>query len=179
MAQGTPQNHPFNLLSDVIEKVIDAEVASTTALSALKGTVDQLIELARQNAENIRVVEEHFKNGFKSEIKNHVSQVVEEHDNHEACRDFITNKLQETQENILASIQEHQDFAEDMLVAMTRIRDENANFITQLKERIDELKAEIEKFHTFGFWAKIIIGAIIGIGSISALVLKLHTSIVH
>ncbi len=57
----------FELLSEVLEKMIDSQMANTQALTTLKN-------YQRETCETMKKIEEHFTDGFRSEIKNHISE---------------------------------------------------------------------------------------------------------
>ena len=65
------QNNAFELISEVLEKTIDSQVANTQALTSLR-------DYQRQSAEIIRYVEKEFKNGFRMEIKTHITNELED-----------------------------------------------------------------------------------------------------
>lgn len=55
-----------DLLPEVLEKMIDCQISNTTALTALKDIVDE-------SNDRVKDVSAHFTNGFRSEIKAHIS----------------------------------------------------------------------------------------------------------
>ncbi len=61
----------MDLVSDVLEKMIDSQIANTEAMTTLKNAVDE-------NNELLEKISSYFTNGFRQEIKNHVSEVSDE-----------------------------------------------------------------------------------------------------
>lgn len=58
------------LLAEVLEKMIDCQMSSTQALTSLKSTIDESAAYSKE-------VSAHFKNGFRSEIKGHITSELE------------------------------------------------------------------------------------------------------
>ncbi len=75
----------LDLISEILDKVIDTQQASTEAMTGLKSAVEQ-------NGERLHELNSHFKNGFRSELKEHVSsQTVK-------CEDAMSNLKDEISE---------------------------------------------------------------------------------
>lgn len=62
-----PETQQTVLLTDILEKMIDCQIANTQAMTAIKSTTDDLMDKCDEIAG-------HFTNGFRSEIKEHVTQ---------------------------------------------------------------------------------------------------------
>lgn len=60
-------NQSVEVLADLLEKLVDVQVVQSEKLSVLK-------ELTRSSAVDIDGIRAQFSNGFKSEIKKHVSE---------------------------------------------------------------------------------------------------------
>lgn len=55
-----------DLLAEVLEKMIDCQMSNTQALTGLKSAVDD-------SNKNSKAILGHFSNGFRSEIKSHIT----------------------------------------------------------------------------------------------------------
>lgn len=58
------------LLTEILEKMIDCQMSSTQALTSLKSTIDETAAYSKE-------ISAHFKNGFRSEIKGHVTSEID------------------------------------------------------------------------------------------------------
>ncbi len=59
-----------SLVSEVLEKMIDSQIANTQALTTLKDSIDQLNSSTSE-------IKSHFTNGFRADIKKHVTEEFE------------------------------------------------------------------------------------------------------
>lgn len=66
------------LLSEILEKMIDCQMANTQALTSLKSIVDE-------NNNKVKIISAHFTNGFRSEIKEHITKEIKKHVTSEEC----------------------------------------------------------------------------------------------
>ena len=58
-----------HLIAEILEKMIDSQISNTEALTSLKDSVDKLNFVTLD-------INDHFKNGFRSEIKEHVTKQI-------------------------------------------------------------------------------------------------------
>ena len=120
-------------ISEVIEKMVDSQIANTQALTSLK-------ELIKHNAEKIQRIEGFFSNGFKSNIS-HIRFHV----------DDVTRKIEDINKNIVNLEKSHSvEVLTEKIVQLTKKIDAN-----QLA-----LKESIESYKKASFWLKPIIGLI-------------------
>ncbi len=59
------KNSALDLISEILDKLIDTQQASTEATTSLKNSMEDA-------AHSIREVASNFKNGFRSELKKHI-----------------------------------------------------------------------------------------------------------
>lgn len=187
------QNQALSVISEVVEKVISLQSSATEALTTLKTTIDsqtkntqdavdmmidqaQTIQLIKQNltqqSEIIKEIAGYFHNGFKQEIKEHVSEEAKEHDHCGECQGNIVETISEI-------IEEHHQFAVVMDDHLKEVDLHLDSVKDSMDEHIADLKEEIIKFRSFGFWAKIIIGLITALGAIATVALTLHNATMH
>ena len=63
-------NNALDLISEILDKMIDMQQASTEAMTVLKSSIED-------SNRTVHEINTHFKNGFRSEIKNHVTQEIQ------------------------------------------------------------------------------------------------------
>ena len=97
------ESNPLHLISDILDKLIDTQQANAEASTALKAAVRESNEIL----DDIRV---HFTNGFRSEIKNHVTEELDDH--------FKKNFDQ--QESVSKSLQEINTKLDKVVETLTR-----------------------------------------------------------
>jgi DNA replication protein DnaD len=57
---------PFEIISDVLVKLIDMQKSTTEALTSMQ-------ETSKESSRSLKDINSHFTNGFKSDIKKHIS----------------------------------------------------------------------------------------------------------
>jgi polyhydroxyalkanoate synthesis regulator phasin len=67
------KNSALGLISEILDKMIDMQQASTEAMTGLKSAVED-------SARNLQEINDHFKNGFRSEIKHHITDELTKRD---------------------------------------------------------------------------------------------------
>lgn len=72
----------FELLSEIMDKLIDAQVQSAHATSDLKNAVDDNSQHLKELKELLIKVNDHFSNGFRQELKDTITEAVQ-HIEHE------------------------------------------------------------------------------------------------
>lgn len=65
-------NRALQLISEILDKMIDTQTASTEALTNQKAALDSLLKAVLHNTELLEQINKHFANGFRSEIKQHI-----------------------------------------------------------------------------------------------------------
>lgn len=63
-------NDALDLISEILDKMIDMQQASTEAITGLKASVEETCRALQE-------VNTHFKNGFRSELKEHISKEID------------------------------------------------------------------------------------------------------
>lgn len=63
-------NDALDLISEILDKMIDMQQASTEATTGLKTSVEE-------SCRSLQEINSHFKNGFRSELKNHITREIE------------------------------------------------------------------------------------------------------
>ena len=76
---GGYQQCPIEFLTELLEKLVDAQLAQSDNMSALKGHVSTCCE-------DIKWVKSQFTNGFRSEIKTHITQTAK--DQNDVCEEI-------------------------------------------------------------------------------------------
>ncbi len=71
------ENSSFEILSDVLDKLIDTQVQSAAATSELRTEVQSNNEHLKELHRLLDEVSRHFSNGFRLELKEHVSKEIE------------------------------------------------------------------------------------------------------
>jgi DNA anti-recombination protein RmuC len=64
-------NSALGLISEILDKMIDMQQASTEAMTSLKSAVED-------SARNLQEINDRFKNGFRSELKQHITRELRE-----------------------------------------------------------------------------------------------------
>lgn len=68
----------FELLSEIMDKLIDAQVQSAHATSDLKNAVDDNSQHLKELKELLTKVNSHFSNGFRQELKGTITEAVQQ-----------------------------------------------------------------------------------------------------
>lgn len=63
-------NDALDLISEILDKMIDMQQASTEAMTGLKSSVEE-------SCRALHELNTHFKNGFRSELKEHITKEIE------------------------------------------------------------------------------------------------------
>jgi hypothetical protein len=71
-------NHALQLISEILDKMIETQTSSTEATTSLKGAVDTNSKATIHNTGLLEEILAHFSNGFRSEIKNHINERSQE-----------------------------------------------------------------------------------------------------
>lgn len=83
-------NNALDLISEILGKMIDMQQASTEAMTGLKSSVEE-------SGRTVHEINTHFKNGFRSELKGHMTQEVEKIKTHyEEARKQLETHSDET-----------------------------------------------------------------------------------
>lgn len=62
-------DNALKIISDVLEKMIDSQIENTEAMTSVKGELDEV-------ESNTDTILSYFRNGFRSEIKEHISNEI-------------------------------------------------------------------------------------------------------
>ncbi len=73
-----PQGDFTELYSEILEKMIDSQIKHTEALTSLESCSDEVINLVAENKESVQEIKAYFTNGFRAEIKRHVTKETDE-----------------------------------------------------------------------------------------------------
>ncbi|KKM91802.1 hypothetical protein LCGC14_1224930 [marine sediment metagenome] len=65
------ETNALHLISDILDKLIDSQTASTEANTGLKESIDDMND-------TLKAMHSHFTNGFRAELKSHVTTELEE-----------------------------------------------------------------------------------------------------
>lgn len=77
-------DNALKIISDVLEKMIDSQIENTEAMTSVKGELDEV-------ESNTDTILSYFRNGFRSEIKEHISNEI--------------NVLKKSQEDIVKEVE--------------------------------------------------------------------------
>ncbi len=86
-----PADNDF--ISEVLEKMIDSQIANTQALTALKSTLDE-------NNERLKDIDSFFRNGFRQDIKQLVSESQDSTDVCKEGHDKTKTKLNSVEDSL-------------------------------------------------------------------------------
>lgn len=75
------QNNSKELLHDILDKLIDAQVQSTETITGLKDCIGSNTEQLKELRTILADVNAHFSNGFRHEIKEHIDDVSKKMEN--------------------------------------------------------------------------------------------------
>jgi ABC-type transporter Mla subunit MlaD len=135
------EKNTFQLISEFLNKVIDTQRASTEA-------VTQLTSILSEASETIEEVRGFFRNGFRSEIKDHVTRTSEQ------CLERfgeLLDKHNERAELIERNVLETLKFRHELI-------EKRNTLLLDLITKTDKLQSRLAKPW---YWIKII-GAILG-----------------
>lgn len=133
---------PPALISEVLEKMIDSQIANTEALTTLKEYLHECKETWRSCNEKLSLIDKHFSNGFRSELKQHVTSEIER------------------------SLREIEALAAERSAQQRVLLEE----VGGLSKRLDVLNQTLESFKSMKFWLKLLFGLIVAIAGIAAAV---------
>lgn len=134
-----PEDNSSKLISDVLEKMIDSQVANTHALTSLQGTMETVND-------RLQNVEHFFTNGFRDDIKLLIN---------------ASNLNREEQILLIAALKKLEERQQTCPVY-------HEEFEKQLTNECDKLGRKVESYKRFGFWFKVIAGFLASIGVIVA-----------
>jgi ABC-type transporter Mla subunit MlaD len=106
MGGAMADDHSLELLSEVLDKLIETQIQSAQATSDLKNAVQDNNEHLRELHRLLADVNDHFTNGFRQEIREHINEAVE------ALEEQLSAKAEEGKkeaQSILKSLQEFID----------------------------------------------------------------------
>lgn len=158
-------NQALQMINGVFEKLIDSEITNAQALAQLKSVIDQQIAAIKDNNELIRQVLSQFQNGFKKEIKDHITKEITE--NNEQYQDGL--------DRVLNLIVEHQTYAEEFSANVQKYQQSVDVYSQEITNLVEAVKDQIGKFHSISFWVKLMTALIVALGSLLAILAKLHS----
>jgi hypothetical protein len=148
------------VIYDLLDKLIDSQISNTIMLTTL-------LNLEKSNQEDLKEINSHFSNGFRSEIKDHISEEQE--------------RSQEAIESILSIIQLHSrildvlkandskiiiNLAQSQEKIQSAIKDYEAKISERIEEetrrnnRIDHFLVRSKKISTYAKWGVAVIVAV-------------------
>lgn len=136
----------FTVLAEIIEKMMDAQIHNATDLNQIKNVNADICDAVTE-------IQNQFRNGFRSELKNHITTEINQHqedmmDIHVSCKEDMVKSARETQAKI-------GDLCDKVGI---------------LLEKINDLGAFLKKP---SLWIKLVVALIISLGSIAAGLLTL------
>ncbi len=72
------EDKSFALLSEMTNKFIETQINSTEAISKLTSTTEDGNDSLKDICGKLDEIDDHFTNGFRSEIKSHITKKVDE-----------------------------------------------------------------------------------------------------
>lgn len=95
------ETNALHLISDILDKLIDTQQESAEKAA-------ELVQILRKNNQLLEDIKSYFSNGFKLEIKNHVSQEMEKETklliNHAEEAHKSTNELNKKMDKIVDTL---------------------------------------------------------------------------
>ena len=122
------------LIAEVLEKMIDSQIANTEALTSLRFALSD-------TSTELKELRSFFSNGFRGDIR-----------------------------EILKTSEQNNQHVNEIYVKISEDIDAHNN---ECQKGKDEIIREVSSFKSIGFWIKIICGAIVSLGAIAVLLIKL------
>ena len=73
-----PQDDFTELYSEILEKMIDSQIKNTEALTSFEASSEEAKEIVAENKKSVQEIKAYFTNGFRAEIKKHVTKEIDE-----------------------------------------------------------------------------------------------------
>jgi len=164
-----------DIVSQVLEKMIDSQITNTEALVSLKHSADE-------SAQQIKGVSSFFSNGFREDIriiKTTLEQTSTELKELKELRDCHTALIEASQQIEDMSSFFSNGFREDIRIMKTTLEQaciklkELRDLQNTYTESLKHLDEKIDSFKQAGFWIKVIAGFIAAIAIIAGAVAQI------
>ena len=71
------QNDLTELYVDILDKMIDNQTANVQSVTSIKNSVHDIQDQIKGNKQDLESLKSNFTNGFREEIKKHISEEIE------------------------------------------------------------------------------------------------------
>lgn len=156
-------NQALQLVNDVLEKLIDSQITNAKAISELKSAVEKNIETTKENAQALQRVIAFFSNGFKKELKDYISEEMLCHDHYQEFSTKFDNLLEKYNKQV-----------EEMGELQAGYQEALDKYSVSVITELTAVRQHLSRFHTTGFWVKMLATILIASGSLFALWIKLR-----
>ena len=133
---GYPQC-PIEFLTELLEKLVEAQLSQSEKMAKLANE-------AEQNSENIEWIKVQFTNGFRSEIKTHISKIVGAHDDESNTKlDELTKEVANLNDKV--DTYRQPKFLAKVILATLVLVAGTIFFVTRAYNLIHDITSHVEK----------------------------------
>ena len=73
-----PSKDPLEVMSSIVDKMVENQTTTTAVIASFKEQIEELRKNQEDFRSQLRKIEQHFTNGFRSELKKHISEDLRE-----------------------------------------------------------------------------------------------------